>query len=117
MNPAPWHTLGENLGLAYQVADDLRDVASSAEELGKPVGQDAAHDRPSAVAELGVDGAVDRLIELSMVPSSPFLTAPARTAARARARRDAAAVAATLGAAVALSGRGGRPPYHAPTIE
>jgi geranylgeranyl diphosphate synthase type II len=64
MNPAPWHTLGENLGLAYQVADDLRDVASSAEELGKPVGQDAAHDRPSAVAELGLDGAVDRLIEL-----------------------------------------------------
>jgi geranylgeranyl diphosphate synthase type II len=64
MNPAPWRTLGENLGLAYQVADDLRDVASSAEELGKPVGQDAAHDRPSAVAELGLDGAVDRLIEL-----------------------------------------------------
>jgi geranylgeranyl diphosphate synthase type II len=64
MNPAPWHTLGEHLGLAYQVADDLRDVASSAEELGKPVGQDAAHDRPSAVAELGLDGAVDRLIEL-----------------------------------------------------
>jgi geranylgeranyl diphosphate synthase, type II len=64
MNPAPWHTLGENLGLAYQVADDLRDVASSAEELGKPVGQDAAHDRPSAVAELGVDGAVERLREL-----------------------------------------------------
>jgi geranylgeranyl diphosphate synthase type II len=64
MNPAPWRTLGENLGLAYQVADDLRDVASSAEELGKPVGQDAAHDRPSAVAALGLDGAVDRLIEL-----------------------------------------------------
>jgi len=64
MNPASWHTLGENLGLAYQVADDLRDVASSAEELGKPVGQDAAHDRPSAVAELGLDGAVERLIGL-----------------------------------------------------
>ncbi|MGB5831187.1 MAG: polyprenyl synthetase family protein [Thiohalocapsa sp.] len=64
MNPAPWRTLGENLGLAYQVADDLRDVASSADELGKPVGQDAAHDRPSAAAELGVDGALDRLKDL-----------------------------------------------------
>jgi geranylgeranyl diphosphate synthase type II len=76
MNPAPWHTLGEHLGLAYQVADDLRDVASSAEELGKPVGQDAAHDRPSAVAELGLDGAVDRLIALvngalASVPDCP----------------------------------------------
>ncbi|ESQ16372.1 MAG: hypothetical protein N838_06085, partial [Thiohalocapsa sp. PB-PSB1] len=64
MDPAPWHVLGENLGLAYQVADDLRDVASSADELGKPVGQDAAHDRPSAVAELGLDGALGRLTEL-----------------------------------------------------
>jgi geranylgeranyl diphosphate synthase type II len=36
-------------------------VASSAEELGKPVGQDAAHDRPSAVAEFGLDGALARL--------------------------------------------------------
>lgn len=64
MDPAPWHVLGENLGLAYQVADDLRDVASSADELGKPVGQDAAHDRPIAVAELGLDGALGRLTEL-----------------------------------------------------
>lgn len=63
-NPAEWRTLGANLGEAYQVADDLRDVAGSVEELGKPVGQDAAHDRPSAVRELGVDGALDRLVGL-----------------------------------------------------
>lgn len=63
-NPAEWRTLGANLGEAYQVADDLRDVAASAEELGKPVGQDAAHGRPSAVRELGVDGALDRLVGL-----------------------------------------------------
>lgn len=60
-DPANWRTLGANLGEAYQVADDIRDVASSAEELGKPVGQDAAHARPSAVAELGVEGAMERL--------------------------------------------------------
>jgi geranylgeranyl diphosphate synthase type II len=63
-NPADWRTLGANLGEAYQVADDLRDVASTAEELGKPVGQDATHDRPSAVRELGVEGALDRLVGL-----------------------------------------------------
>jgi geranylgeranyl diphosphate synthase type II len=60
-DPGAWRVLGENLGLAYQVADDLRDVAGSAAELGKPIGQDAAHQRPSAVAELGVDGAIARL--------------------------------------------------------
>ncbi len=63
-NPAEWRTLGANLGEAYQVADDLRDVAGDANELGKPIGQDAAHERPSAVVELGVDGALDRLAGL-----------------------------------------------------
>ena len=47
-NPQPWRALGERLGDAYQVADDLRDIALSTEELGKPAGQDAVHNRPSA---------------------------------------------------------------------
>ncbi|MEQ8967902.1 MAG: polyprenyl synthetase family protein [Azospirillaceae bacterium] len=63
-DPAPWRALGETLGEAYQVADDLRDVAGDAEELGKPVGQDALHGRPSSVTELGVDGAMDHLEDL-----------------------------------------------------
>ena len=33
--------LGERLGEAYQVADDIRDVAADPDELGKPVGRDA----------------------------------------------------------------------------
>lgn len=60
-DPKPWRALGERLGEAYQVADDLRDATSSAEELGKPVGRDAALGRPSAVGELGIEGALDRL--------------------------------------------------------
>jgi geranylgeranyl diphosphate synthase type II len=61
---APWRLVGERLGEAYQVADDLRDVACSSEELGKPVGRDAALGRPSAVSLLGLDGAIARLGEL-----------------------------------------------------
>ena len=60
----PWRALGEQLGLAYQVADDIRDVAGSAEALGKPVGQDLAHARPSAALELGLAGAIARLDQL-----------------------------------------------------
>ena len=56
-----WRLLGERLGAAYQVADDIRDVACSVEELGKPIGQDQAHARPSAVAQLGMQGALHRL--------------------------------------------------------
>lgn len=59
---AGWRLLGERLGEAYQVADDIRDVESSPEELGKPVGRDVALGRPSAVTQYGVAGA-KRLLE------------------------------------------------------
>jgi geranylgeranyl diphosphate synthase type II len=57
-NPAGWRMLGERLGEAYQVADDIRDVIATEAELGKPVGRDAALDRPSAVQAYGIGGAV-----------------------------------------------------------
>jgi len=56
-----WRELGERLGEAYQVADDIHDAAGDPELLGKPVGRDAALGRPSAAAELGIVGAVRRL--------------------------------------------------------
>lgn len=56
----PWGALGETLGAAYQVADDLMDAVQSA-ETGKPAGQDALLHRPNAVAERGVMGALARL--------------------------------------------------------
>lgn len=63
-DPSPWRALGEGLGEAYQVADDIRDTVSSAEELGKPVGQDEAHGRPNVVLQKGLDGAVGHLKDL-----------------------------------------------------
>ncbi|MEM1384491.1 MAG: polyprenyl synthetase family protein [Pseudomonadota bacterium] len=60
-DPAIWRGLGDRLGEAYQVADDLRDAVADAKELGKPVGQDDAHHRPNAVGSLGLAGAVERL--------------------------------------------------------
>lgn len=60
-DPTGWRALGEWLGEAYQVADDIRDVVGKPEELGKPAGRDLALGRPSAVREFGVSGAVRRL--------------------------------------------------------
>ena len=61
--PGPWRALGEGLGDAYQIADDLRDAVLDETALGKPAGQDDRHGRPSAVAEHGIDGALARLRE------------------------------------------------------
>lgn len=60
-DPHPWRRLGETLGGAYQVADDLLDAVSGEAEAGKPTGRDAALQRPSLVAELGIKGAYARL--------------------------------------------------------
>lgn len=57
-DPAPWRALGEGLGAAYQVADDLLDALGDCEESGKTSGRDDALQRPSAVKALGVRGAV-----------------------------------------------------------
>lgn len=60
-DPAAWRGLGEALGEAYQIADDIRDAVASPTELGKPVRRDEALGRPSAVSSLGLGGAVSRL--------------------------------------------------------
>ncbi len=60
-DPAPWRAIGESLGEAYQVADDIRDATATACEIGKPVLRDAALGRPSAVTELGLRGAIERV--------------------------------------------------------
>jgi geranylgeranyl diphosphate synthase type II len=74
--PSDWTKFGEQLGLAYQTADDLQDALGDVQVIGKPVGRDAALSRPSAVAELGTAGAVRRVKALvqdaiAAIPACP----------------------------------------------
>ena len=69
----PWVALGEWLGEAYQVADDIRDVMADPSLLGKPVGQDVALGRPSSAIDLGLGGAIayfEKLVQ-SAIDSVP----------------------------------------------
>jgi geranylgeranyl diphosphate synthase type II len=60
-DPTPWRRVGEQLGGAYQIADDLLDALSTPDDCGKPTGRDVALQRPSLVRELGVRGAYEQL--------------------------------------------------------
>ncbi|OUR62535.1 geranyl transferase [Colwellia sp. 39_35_sub15_T18] len=48
------------VGLAYQVQDDIIDITSSEEELGKPKGSDLAANKSTYPALLGLQGAQDK---------------------------------------------------------
>ena len=91
VDPAPWRKLGDTLGEAYQVADDIRDVAMDPEQLGKPGGQDAALGRPSSAAELGLSGAIQYFDQLIAYASASIPScrgsAQLRTLVRQESRR------------------------------
>jgi len=46
---------GEAVGLAFQVVDDILDVTADSATLGKTAGKDAAQDKPTYVALLGLE--------------------------------------------------------------
>jgi geranylgeranyl diphosphate synthase type II len=87
----PWQAFGLCLGEAYQVADDIRDVALATELLGKPNGRDLALCRPSSATELGLSGAIahfDRLLARAVEAIPRCTGAPAlRALVRAESER------------------------------
>lgn len=55
---------GQHLGLMFQITDDLLDVSSSAEVMGKEVGKDAAKGKTTWATVLGVDRSIALLEHL-----------------------------------------------------
>ncbi|NOX84104.1 MAG: polyprenyl synthetase family protein [Alphaproteobacteria bacterium] len=54
----------EDLGLAFQIVDDILDETSDAQALGKPVGQDSEMDKATFIKLFGMDGAKAKAAEL-----------------------------------------------------
>ena len=84
---AAYRAFGEDVGLAFQIADDVLDMTGTSSELGKTAGKDAKLGKPTFPMLLGVEGAqreAERLAERAVAHlaaggvSSPLLAALAR---------------------------------------
>ncbi|HEY4565761.1 MAG TPA: farnesyl diphosphate synthase [Savagea sp.] len=50
-----------HIGLAFQIKDDILDVTSTTEQLGKPANSDEAQNKSTYPALLGIDGATEQM--------------------------------------------------------
>lgn len=84
---------GTNIGLAFQVRDDILDVEGTTERLGKTQGSDAALHKATYPALLGMDNAkdlVEHLYQTALDALTPFgqRAEPLRNLARLMVKRD-----------------------------
>lgn len=65
-DPAPLKAYADHIGLAFQIADDILDIESTPEALGKATQKDGAKGKATFVSFLGLEGAkaeAARLVE------------------------------------------------------
>jgi len=69
----------QRIGLAYQVRDDIIDITSSEEELGKPAGSDLKSNKSTYPALLGLQGAQQKADDLYQQALQALSTLPYNT--------------------------------------
>lgn len=57
-----WTTIGHEIGLSFQIQDDILDVTSTVEELGKNINSDAQNNKKTYVSLLGIEKAQEEAL-------------------------------------------------------
>jgi len=66
---------GQNIGLAFQIVDDVLDVTQTSEQLGKTAGKDSATEKATYPALFGIDASLkmaDELVAKADAALAPF---------------------------------------------
>ncbi len=61
---AIWQKIGRNIGLAFQIQDDILDVVGDSELLGKNIGSDVTNQKSTYVSLLGLEKSQNKVDEL-----------------------------------------------------
>jgi geranylgeranyl diphosphate synthase type II len=72
---AALRSFGQNIGLAFQIVDDVLDVTQTSEQLGKTAGKDTATEKATYPALFGVEESIrraDRLVAEADASLAPF---------------------------------------------
>ena len=57
--------IGKNVGIAFQIRDDILDITATEEELGKPIGSDEKNQKTTYVTLYGIEEAEKEVKRLS----------------------------------------------------
>ena len=75
----PYRTFADELGVLFQIVDDILDVTGSDEELGKPSGSDERHGKLTYVSAFGLDRARELASESHQKACEALAEADTRT--------------------------------------
>jgi geranylgeranyl diphosphate synthase type II len=75
----PYRRFADELGVLFQIVDDILDVTGSDEELGKPHGSDARHGKLTYVSVFGLERARELAAESHGKAREALADADART--------------------------------------
>ena len=75
----PWRSLGEEIGLLFQIVDDILDATGTAEELGKTPGKDEAAGKVTYVSLHGIERARELADEARVQVEDRLASLPADT--------------------------------------